>query len=244
MTIRNITIIFTLFIIIAIGVFAVPGIPNVYYGDVTVNGEAAQDGLLITAKIDGITLARSETLDGTYGANALSVPADDESTSLKEGGVAGDTVEFYINGVFAGSHEFNSGSIDKLDLFAVLNENEIAASGSGSSGGSSSGSSSGSTSSDTQTGGNGATTPSTNPVNEDSADTPPQAPGAILIKKPVVTEESGLDDNKDNNGNNNGITGNIVSDAKTGSGLSGLTIAILVIAVVLVAAFLFRRKVM
>jgi len=241
-TIRNITIIFTLFIIITIGVFAVPGIPNVYYGDVTVNGEAAQDGLLITAKIDGITLARSETLDGTYGAKALSVPADVESTSLKEGGVVGDTVDFYINGVLAGSHEFKSGAIVKLDLFAVLNEEDITVSGSQSSGGSGSTSSGGSasTSSDTQTTGSGATTPSTDPVGEDSADAPPQAPGAILIEEPVVTDESGLDDINDNNS----ITGKVVSDAKTGSGLSGLTIAILVIAVVLVAAFLFRRKVM
>ena len=43
------------------------GTPHQFYGSVTANGASAPDGLIITAKVDGIQVADTTTLGGDYG---------------------------------------------------------------------------------------------------------------------------------------------------------------------------------
>jgi len=105
---------------ISIGVAnAVPQMPNKFYGSVTIGGSPAPDGVLVEAKIGGITYETELTVDGKYGYTASDlfyVPADDPDTAPKEGGVNGDTVEFYVGGLLATTHLFEIGGTTKLDL--------------------------------------------------------------------------------------------------------------------------------
>src|SRR3972149_4163295 len=94
---------------------AVPRPPHVFRGTVTVGGSPAQDGLTVTATIAGATFpyTLSETTSGgRYGGTAnnptFKVPADDSDTPAKEGGVDGNTVVFYVQGVQAGTAIFVS----------------------------------------------------------------------------------------------------------------------------------------
>lgn len=110
-----------LLIITLVSVFAVsalPAIPNSFYGDVTVSDAPAADGTPVTAEIDGVEYISSTTISGTYGTySAFRVPGDDSETpSVKEGGVDGDTILFYVGGELAGQSTFASGSSTNLDL--------------------------------------------------------------------------------------------------------------------------------
>lgn len=99
---------------------AVPQPPHVFRGAVTVGGAAAADGLTVTAAIAGASFPytpTAQTSGGRYGDDLkFKVPADDTETTAKEGGVSGDTVVFYVEGVVAGNHTFAVGNVTQLDL--------------------------------------------------------------------------------------------------------------------------------
>ncbi|HEY82864.1 MAG TPA: hypothetical protein G4O01_06195 [Dehalococcoidia bacterium] len=99
---------------------AVPQPPHVFYGAVTVGGAAAADGLTVTAAIAGASFPytpTAQTSGGRYGDDLkFRVPADDPDTGAKEGGVSGDTVVFYVEGVEAGTYSFAVGNVTQLDL--------------------------------------------------------------------------------------------------------------------------------
>lgn len=91
----------------------ISGIPNAFYGDIVIGDSKAPDGTKVTAEISGVEYAKTTASNGQYNFN---VPSDDPATSQKEGGVDGDTVVFYVNGVRAGEHSFMTGGITELKL--------------------------------------------------------------------------------------------------------------------------------
>jgi hypothetical protein len=98
---------------------AVPPAPHQFYGNVFVGGVAPTTGTVI-AKINGIQYATG-TIDslGRYGYSTplFRVPADNPDTADKEGGVLGDTVQFFVGGTQAyQTCLFQSGSSTNLDL--------------------------------------------------------------------------------------------------------------------------------
>jgi len=101
-------------------VAAVPQPPHVFRGTVTVGGSAAADGLAVTAAIAGASFSyapSAQTSGGRYGDDLqFKVPADDPDTSTKEGGVNGDTVILYVEGVEAGAYTFTVGAVTQLSL--------------------------------------------------------------------------------------------------------------------------------
>jgi PKD repeat protein len=95
-----------LFCLVAPNVSALQPLPPcVFYGYVYVGGKLAPDGLKVTAVIGGAVLNwTTETGSGTYGWAAKGssdfwIPSNDPETPGKDGGAAGDWVEFYIEGV-------------------------------------------------------------------------------------------------------------------------------------------------
>ena len=114
---------------------AVPALPHLFFGDVTVGaaaGISVPDTTVITAQINGFTFQTSGTVNttssGTYGIVApFRVPGDDPDTlEIIEGGVAGDPIVFLVNGNEAttmvlngtpvASVPFGSGSADQVNL--------------------------------------------------------------------------------------------------------------------------------
>lgn len=99
---------------------AVPQPPHVFQGAVTVGGSTAADGLTITAAITGASFPytpTTQTSGGRYGDDLkFKVPSDDPDTTAKEGGVSGDTIVFYVEGVEAGTYTFEVGDVTQLNL--------------------------------------------------------------------------------------------------------------------------------
>lgn len=99
---------------------AVPLMPHVFYGNVVARGLPAVDGLTVTAVIPGASfpyVPTAQTIGGRYGDNLLfRVPGDDQETEIKEGGVTGDTIFFYVEGRLAGSYTFQIGGVTQLNL--------------------------------------------------------------------------------------------------------------------------------
>jgi hypothetical protein len=81
---------------------------------VTIGGSAAPAGTLITARITGAPDATT-TVDSSGNYN-FQVPADDPDTPVKEGGVAGDTIQFSVDTTAAQTSTFAYGGITNLDL--------------------------------------------------------------------------------------------------------------------------------
>lgn len=107
-------------------VLAVPGIPHQFYGAVTVDGLPAPDWLYVDAYIDGVLYEWVYTEGGEYGwATMFKVVADDPDTLLKEGGVAGDWVDFYVDGFYATSFIFANGGSTSLDLDVTTTAYEL-----------------------------------------------------------------------------------------------------------------------
>lgn len=101
---------------------AVQGIPHWFNGTVTIGTESAPEGIIISAQIDGIVYASAQVdAAGRYGDDPLFyVPADDPDTSeVKEGGVAGEMVEFYISDTLAGQYVFENFGVTVLNLTVV-----------------------------------------------------------------------------------------------------------------------------
>lgn len=107
-------------ILLPVAARAVPQPPHVFRGAVTVGGAVAADGLTVTAAIAGASFSytpSAQTSGGRYGDDLkFKIPADDPDTSTKEGGVSGDTVVFYVQGVEAGTYTFTVGDVTQLDL--------------------------------------------------------------------------------------------------------------------------------
>lgn len=91
-----------LFFILAFipAVFAIPGFPHEFCGDVNVNNTPAPDGTLVSAIVTGKEVLTNiqnpvETTDGSYGKGSLPLLVQGELAN-------GDTVKFLVNGVDAG----------------------------------------------------------------------------------------------------------------------------------------------
>jgi uncharacterized integral membrane protein len=100
-------------------VMAPPVPPCAFHGYVYVSGKLAQDGLNVTAAIRGTALRwTTQTKGGTYGSwSNFYVPSDNSDTSEKDGAAAGDTIEFYVQGIKTNQvATFVSGAAKELDL--------------------------------------------------------------------------------------------------------------------------------
>jgi hypothetical protein len=108
-----------LFVMGIIGVsFAIPGIPHAFYGSVTVNGEPSPDGVVVSAKIDGIVVATTTTKSGGYGYSPNIFYVDDPQGNRA---VGPKTIQFFLNGVDTGKiASFSNGRHTQLDLSATL----------------------------------------------------------------------------------------------------------------------------
>ena len=100
-----------------------PSPPCVFYGYVNVGGKPARDGLNVTAVISGTTLKwTTETGGGTYGwqvkgSSSFEIPSQDPNATEKDGGVTGDGIQFYVQGVKINqAATFESGHAKKFDL--------------------------------------------------------------------------------------------------------------------------------
>lgn len=82
-------------------VSAQPGLPLYFYGDVTINGVKAPDGVLVEARVSGSYVSGTTTSGGTYGeASPFYVPDP-------HGTMSGKTIEFYVHNVKAAEYVFN-----------------------------------------------------------------------------------------------------------------------------------------
>ena len=99
---------------------ALPVLPERFRGHVTISGAPAPEGTIVAAHIAGV-IYESGTVDaaGRYGyddADLFYVPADDPDTPEKEGGVANETISFYVGDTLATTEPFESGAMVDLDL--------------------------------------------------------------------------------------------------------------------------------
>ena len=100
---------------------AVPQMPHQFWGTVTIGATLAPEGTIVSAQIDGVEY-ESGTVDalGRYGYDPLfKVPAEDLDT---EGGVPGDTVEFYITNILLGLDEVKA---DEEALFEIWGQTNL-----------------------------------------------------------------------------------------------------------------------
>ncbi|MDD5312725.1 MAG: hypothetical protein PHO26_06805 [Dehalococcoidia bacterium] len=105
----------------AVPASAIPPAPHQFYGNVYVGGVAASSGTTIIARINGVQMGPSTTVDsqGRYGYSSplFRVPADNPDTAEKDGGVTGDTIQFFVGGTQAyQSYVFQVGGNTNLDL--------------------------------------------------------------------------------------------------------------------------------
>lgn len=75
---------------------AIPGTPHVFYGSVTLNGSPAPDGTVVSARINGIQVASTTTMDGKYGYEPMFFVDDPNSARL------GQDVVFFVSGSSTG----------------------------------------------------------------------------------------------------------------------------------------------
>lgn len=80
----------------ALAFAASPGIPNQFYGTVNFTNGPAPDGLLVEAKVNGVTVGSATTAGGKYGYMPSLFFAEKE-----DGEWSGEPAEFYIGGTKA-----------------------------------------------------------------------------------------------------------------------------------------------
>ncbi|GEM_PF-334160 len=87
---------------------APPGVPQQFYGAVTINGVTAAAGYIVVTKVNGVDNAWSTTdSQGRYGY----------SSALQVTGTQGATIDFYVNNVKASqTASFTAGNISELNL--------------------------------------------------------------------------------------------------------------------------------
>ena len=105
------------FIAIALSLFlasmayAAPGIPHQFYGTVTVNGNPA-DNASVVAKINGLEVANTLSVSGTYGFYPNIFYIDDPTSNRR-----GEEIEFFLNDSSVTTYTFDNGSSTQLDLY-------------------------------------------------------------------------------------------------------------------------------
>ncbi|MDD4984780.1 MAG: hypothetical protein PHQ43_03165 [Dehalococcoidales bacterium] len=100
----------------AMPVLAVPQLPHRFDGAVIINGSPASAGVTVSATINGVSQTFSVTTNSAGNYSSLHVNGDDTDTPAKEGGVNGDTIQFYVSGTPTGTATFSSGSFTVKDL--------------------------------------------------------------------------------------------------------------------------------
>ena len=98
--------------------------PHRFYGDVTIGGEAAPLGTVVSAKVNGVESGNVTTWErGKYGWGYPGVPEYDYQYYLLVQGdhiSTNDTIEFFVNGVKADqTSTFQSYAKTSLDLTAA-----------------------------------------------------------------------------------------------------------------------------
>ena len=89
-----------------------PSLPHQFFGSVNYTNGAAPNGLAVEARINGSVVGRSVTAGGNYGYNPNLLFALDN-----DGVHAGQTVEFYVNGIKANETKtFTNGESTNLNL--------------------------------------------------------------------------------------------------------------------------------
>jgi hypothetical protein len=106
-------------------VYAQPiAFPHQFYGDVTIGGEAAPMGTVVSAKVNGVESGNVTTWEeGKYGWGRPGAPDYDYQANLLVQGEHidnDDLIEFYVNGVKADqTSTFQSEAKNRLDLTAA-----------------------------------------------------------------------------------------------------------------------------
>lgn len=138
-----------------------PGIPNQFWGAVTINGLSAPDGTSITSKVNGVFAESTTTSSGSY------------SLIIKDPNNAnpGKTVLLYVNGVQAGTDFFVEGGSTQVNLAITVSTTQSNPSGGSGSGGGGGGSASAAQTSTVKTttannGGNSSSTTPSGPCRE------------------------------------------------------------------------------
>ena len=155
---------FLAFIALIGSAFAVPGVPNQFYGDVRINGNPAPDGTSVTARINGEVAASVTVSDGSYNMKVKD-PDNDRG---------GDTVNFFVDGKDTGvSKSFCNGCSDRVDLSITKETEETGTteSGGGSTGGSSGGAPTSSDTTDSDSGSEDTAQDDDTQETQDSEDT-------------------------------------------------------------------------
>jgi hypothetical protein len=108
-------IIFSTFLVLPVAVFAaVPQLPHIFYGDITINGNPAPVGTVVIANINGVEKGRiTTTVAGKYGG-----PGAYDQKLLVQGDISGSPeIIFTVSDVGASqTAQFESGKVEKLDL--------------------------------------------------------------------------------------------------------------------------------
>ena len=115
----------TILVIVLLGwipfssVRAVPPLPSTFWGIVTINGENVPAGIEVSAWINGIQYANTETIihDG-QSKYIIDVPGDNPSTpGVIEGGEPGDVITFKVGNLVAPeTATWQSGNYNQHDL--------------------------------------------------------------------------------------------------------------------------------
>jgi len=116
-----------------------PGIPQQFFGSVSINGAPASDGTTVSAKISGVVVSTGIATGGKYGHSQNIFYIDDPNSNR-----AGSIIQFFVNGVDTGATAyFANGKSTQLDLSVAIasQNNQNTNAGSGSSGGGGGGSS-------------------------------------------------------------------------------------------------------
>ena len=106
-------------------VYALPiALPHQFYGEVTIGGEAAPLGTVVSAKVNGVESGNVTTWEqGKYGWGPVNNPDEEYQSNLFVQGEhisTNDTIEFFVNGVKADqTSNFQSDVRTSLDLTAA-----------------------------------------------------------------------------------------------------------------------------
>ncbi|GAH81771.1 unnamed protein product, partial [marine sediment metagenome] len=111
-----------LIVALAVPALAIPQPPHTFRGSVTICGAPAEEDTVVSARIDGTEYATTTVdVNGDYGwLTTFTVPANDPATPETEGGVDGDTVEFWVLGKLAGEAEFERLGLTELNLMVAI----------------------------------------------------------------------------------------------------------------------------
>lgn len=106
----------TLTISLPSSVLAIPQLPGRFQGSVTINGKPAPAGIQVSARMSGVNEVFTATTDAQGNYSLFYVRGDDPDTAQKEGGINGDTIQFFVGGANATSCIFSNGASTTLNL--------------------------------------------------------------------------------------------------------------------------------